>query len=414
MSTCPSAALPVRAPARGTGVQLARRLHLPVTASITLSFLAGSSAPTPLYPVYQAMWRFSSVTLTLVFASYVLVLLGALLVFGRLSDHVGRKPVIVLATLMQVGAMALFATADSVFALFAGRIVQGLATGAAIGAIGAAMLDIDRDRGTIANAVAPALGTALGGFVSGLLVHYLPAPTLLVYEVLTGLYLVQALAILLLPEPGRARPGAWTSLRPQLSVPANVRPALRAAVPVLVAGWAMAGFYASLGPALVHRAFGFDASLGGGIALFLLAGSAGAAVLLLQALAPERMLRLGAHGLSIGTAIVLWALAQRSLAVFVVGAIVAGVGFGAGFQGGVRTVLASAAPAQRAAVLSVLFVVAYVAMGLPAVVAGWLTARTGNLPAVADGFGGAVLVLALLAWRAAGRSTPAAADRILE
>src|SRR6478609_3804511 len=133
MSTCPSATLPARSTGTSLSAKLACRLRLPVTASITLSFLAGSSAPTPLYPIYQAMWHFSSATLTLVFASYVLVLLGALLVFGRLSDHVGRKPVIVLATLMQVGAMALFATAGDVFALFAGRIVQGLATGAAIG-----------------------------------------------------------------------------------------------------------------------------------------------------------------------------------------------------------------------------------------------------------------------------------------
>jgi MFS family permease len=310
--------------------------------------------------------------------------------------------------------MWLFASAGSVFALFAGRIVQGLATGAAIGAIGAAMLDIDRDRGTVANAVAPALGTALGGFGSGLLVHYLPAPALLVYEVLTALYLLQAFAILLLPEPGRTRPGVWSSLRPQLAVPASVRAALRAAVPVLVAGWAMAGFYASLGPALVNRVFGFDASLGGGMALFLLAGSAGVAVFALQALPPERLVRLGAQSLSIGSSIVLWALVQHSFILFVLGTIVAGVGFGTGFQGGARTVLTNATPAQRAGVLSVLFVVAYVAMGLPAVIAGWATARTGNLSAVAYGFGAAVLALALLAWHVAAASGRNAAGRLPE
>jgi MFS family permease len=401
MNSCPPAAIAARVPARPAGLRLPSRLHLPLTASITLSFLAGSSAPTPLYPIYQAMWHFSSVTLTLVFASYVLVLLAALLVFGRLSDHVGRKPVIVFATLMQVVAMALFATADGVVALFAGRVVQGVATGAALGAIGAAMLEIDAARGTIANSVAPPLGTALGGFISGILVHFLPAPTLLVYVVLSALYLLQAAAILAMPEPGRARPGAWQSLRPQLAVPANVRPALRAALPVLVAGWTMAGFYASLGPALVHRVFGYDASLGGGIALFLLAGSAGAAVMLLRGLAPERLLRLGAHSLAAGSAIVLAALVEHSLAAFVLGAIVAGAGFGTGFQGGVRTVVVAATPAQRAAVLSVVFVAAYLAMGLPAVAAGWLTARTGNLSGVADGLGAAVIVLALLASRAA-------------
>jgi hypothetical protein len=389
-----------------------RSYRLVLTASITLSFLAGSSAPTPLYPVYQAMWGFSSVTLTLIFASYVLVLLAALLVFGRLSDHVGRKRVIVGATLLQVGAMALFATAPGVAALFAGRIVQGLATGAALGAVGAAMLDIDRDRGTLANAVAPALGTAAGGFLSGLLVHWLPAPTELVYAVLGVVYLLQIVGIGLLPEPGQRRSGAWASLLPQLAAPAASRATLRAAIPVMVAGWAMAGFYASLGPAVVHRVFGFDASLGGGVALFLLAGSAGAMVFLLRATDPRRLMQLGAVALASGSAGVASALVLRSPALFGLAALVAGAGFGMGFQGSIRSVLATANAAQRAGVLSVLFVVAYVAMGLPAVIAGWAVVRTGNLQAVALAFAGSVLALAVVAWQSArGREERAPATR---
>ena len=136
--------------------------------------------------------------------------------------------------------------------------------------------------------------------------------------------------------------------------------------------------------------------------------------MLLQALAPERMVMLGAQALTIGASIVLWALVQRSLVGFVLGAIVAGVGFGTGFQGGVRTVLANATPSERAGVLSVLFVVAYVAMGLPAVIAGWSTARTGDLSAVAYGFGAAVLALALLAWHVAAASSSNANLRVLE
>jgi MFS family permease len=393
MPSSPSTRLPFTAGSVGP------RHRLLLTASITLSFLAGSSAPTPLYPVYQAMWGFSSATLALVFASYVLVLLAGLLVFGRLSDHVGRKRVIVASTLVQVGAMALFATAPGVAALFAGRIVQGLATGAALGAVGAAMLDIDRDRGTVANSVAPALGTAFGSAGSGLLVHYLPAPTELVYVILTAVYLLQALGIGLLPESGQRRSGAWSSLRPQLAAPATSRASLRVAIPVLVAGWAMAGFYASLGPNVVHRVFGFDASLAGGIALFLLAGSAGLAVFLLRATDPQRLITLGAAALAVGSAGVAAALVVHSPLAFAVAALVAGAGFGMGFQGGIRTVLATAGVAQRAGLLSLLFVVAYVALGLPAVLAGWMSVRSGNLVAVAVVFAGFVLALALLAWR---------------
>jgi hypothetical protein len=374
------------------------RHRLLLTASVTLSFLAGSSAPTPLYPVYQAMWGFSSATLTLVFASYVLVLLAGLLVFGRLSDHVGRKRVIVGATLVQVAAMALFATAPDVAALFAGRIVQGLATGAALGAVGAAMLDIDRDRGTVANAVAPALGTAFGSFASGVLVHYLPAPTELVYALLMAVYVLQAVGVARLPESGPRRSGAWASLRPQLAAPSSSRASLRAAIPVLVAGWAMAGFYASLGPSVVHGVFGFDASLAGGVTLFLLAGSAAAAVFLMRATDAQRLMQAGAGALAIGSAGISWALVLHSPLAFALAALVAGAGFGMGFQGGIRTVLATASVAQRAGLLSLLFVVAYVAMGLPAVVAGWVAVRTGNLVVVAVSFAAVVLALALLAW----------------
>src|SRR5712675_2571926 len=150
-------------------------------ASITVSFLAGSSAPTPLYPLYQAEWGFSPVAVTFVFGIYAIGVLGALLVAGRLSDYVGRRPVLIVATAVQAGTMFLFAFADGLSTLIAARVIQGLSTGAAISAVGAGMMDVDKVRGAVANSVAPATGTALGGVLAGLMVHYLPAPTHLVY-----------------------------------------------------------------------------------------------------------------------------------------------------------------------------------------------------------------------------------------
>ena len=245
-----------------------------------------------------------------------------------------------------------------------------------------------------------------------------PAPTQLVYGVLAAVYLAQGLGIALLPEPGQRRPGAWASLRPQLATPAAARGPLRTAVPILVAGWALAGFYASLGPGLVHRVFGVDASLGGGFALFLLAGSAGVAVLVLRDLAAQRLMRFGAAALATGTAGLLLALASHSGGAFLVAAVVAGIGFGTGFQGGVRSVLEASPAAQRAGVLSVVFLVSYVAMGLPALVAGIVVARTGNLPATGLGLASVVLVLALVALRGlrapVSAALPRALARILE
>ena len=226
---CPAAVLPASLPPLADAGT--RRRHFFLLASVTLSFLAGSSAPTPLYPVYQAMWGFAPLTVAAIFASYAVVLLGALLVLGRLSDHVGRRPVIVIAALLQAGAMVVFASAQDTSALFLARIVQGFATGAAIAAIGAAMLDLDRQRGTLANAVAPALGTATGAVLSGVLVHWLPQPTHLVYWVLGATYLLQAAGIAAMPEPGRLMPGALASLRPRFGASPQALAALRIAAP---------------------------------------------------------------------------------------------------------------------------------------------------------------------------------------
>src|SRR5262245_8166984 len=184
--TQPIAVFPARLPrARARpAARLSDRAAFALQVSIVLFFIAGSSAPTPLYAVYQAAWGFSPITITVVFGVYALAVLAALLVFGSLSDHIGRRPVLLVTTLVQVVAMAIFATAHDVAALAAARVVQGLATGAAAGAVGAGMLDLDRARGTIANAVGPMVGTATGALLSGLMVVFLPAPTKLVYLLL--------------------------------------------------------------------------------------------------------------------------------------------------------------------------------------------------------------------------------------
>jgi MFS family permease len=112
--------------------------------------------------VFQAEWGFSPITITVVFGVYALAVLAALLTVGKLSDHIGRRPVLIAALITQIVALTVFATAGDVTALMLARIVQGLSTGAAVGALGAGLLDIDRVKGTVANGVAPVAGTATG------------------------------------------------------------------------------------------------------------------------------------------------------------------------------------------------------------------------------------------------------------
>jgi predicted MFS family arabinose efflux permease len=363
-------------------------------ASITVSLLAGSSAPTPLYPLYQAMWGFSPVILTIVFGIYALAVLAALLVAGRLSDHLGRRPVLIVAAAGQALVMLLFATAESVTGLLIARIVQGLITGAAIGAVGAAMIDVDKSRGAVANAVAPPFGTALGALMGGIFLQYLPEPTHLVYAALAAVYIVQALGLRFIRDSIAPQPGVLASLKPRLNLPRATREPLLLAVPILLSVWALGGFYGSLGPTLIRGMLHSASPMLGGLALFVLAASAGISVLLLHRRTPREMVTLGAGALFAGVALTMFALPRSAITLFFVGTAVAGVGFGTGFQGAVRSVIQSAAPHERAGTLSIVFIISYLAMGVPAVAAGFLLAQHVSIISVAQIFCAVLMALA--------------------
>ena len=388
----------VAAQGRATNArQLSPAASFFLLASITVSFLAGSSAPTPLYPLYMAQWGLSPITVTVIFGVYAAAVLLALLVAGRLSDHLGRRPVLLVATVVQVLTMALFATATSVTGLLIARILQGLTTGAAIGAVGAAMIDLDKSRGTFANAVAPPFGTALGGILAGVLVQYLPGPTVLVYGVLGVIFFLQALGIAHMAEPISPRAGVLASLKPQFNLPRAARERLLLAVPVLVALWALGGFYAALGPMLIRGMMGSNSPLLGGLALFVLAASGGASVLLLQRREPSEVMTFGSIALFVGAALAAVSVVNGAVTAFFLAAAVGGIGFGAGFQGAIRTVVPYAAPHERAGVLSIIFVISYISMGLPAVIAGWMIARHGDMIGTAQIFCAVVMALAFTA-----------------
>jgi predicted MFS family arabinose efflux permease len=378
------------------GPHLSPTASFNLLASITLAFLAGSSAPTPLYPLYQSLWGLSPVMITIVFGVYALAVLAGLLLAGRLSDHVGRRPVLIAATLAQALTMVLFATAASAAGLVLARTLQGLITGAALSAVGAAMIDMNKSRGTAANAVAPAFGSAAGGIVAGFFVQFLPAPMHLVYVALAAVFVLQAVGLKFMKEPIAPIPGAWSSLRPQFALPSAARGPLLLAVPVLIAVWALGGLYASLGPMLVRGMLDSNAPLLGGLALFVLAASGGIAVLLLQQLEPRKMMALGAASLLAGAGLTVLALTRSEVALFFLGTAIAGVGFGTGFQGAVRTVVSVAAPHERAGTLSIIFIVSYIALGVPAIIAGSMV-RHVSLLATAQVFGLVVMALAAVA-----------------
>ena len=383
--------------ARPAGWRLSGRPAMYLLASLIVSLLAASAAPTPLYAIYQADWGFTPITTTIVFGVYAVAVLAALLTLGRLSDYVGRRPVLLAALAVQAASLLVFAAADGVPELLAARIIQGLSTGAALGAIGAGMLDIDRERGALANAAAPGMGTGSGALLSALAVRYLPAPTHLIYLALLGVLAVQALGVAVMRESVTRSPGVASALVPEIRLPRTVRAHVLTAAPVLFAVWALAGLYAALGPALVRALTGSASEVLGGLSLTLLAATAVAAVLLLRDAAAHAVMITGIVALIVGVAITLLALTVKSPALFFAGTAVSGVGFGSGFQGGIRTVVPRAAAHERAGVLSLLFIISYLGLGLPAVAAGFRIVHGGGLVGTARDYGAAVVLLALIA-----------------
>jgi MFS family permease len=364
----------------------------------TLMIAAG--APSPLYGVYQSIWHFSAVTLTAVFAVYAVALLAAFLVAGRLSDHLGRKPVIVVALFIEVAAMACFAAADSTGWLYAARVVQGIATGTATGAISAALVDLaprqNSQLAPLVNSAAPTLGLAAGALGSSLLVQYGPAPMRLVFWLLIAAFAAGIAGTLSIAEPGQRRPGALASLRPQVGVPRPARRAFAAGVPALAAGWALGGLYLALGPSLAAELLHSANPVAGGAVIFLLTGVGAAASIVCRGWNPPTAMGVGCLLLAVGVGGTVAAIAAGSAAGFFAGAAFAGIGFGLAFLGVFRTLVALAPPAGRAGLITAIYIVSYLAFSLPVIAAGIVVSHVG-LRDTAQVYGLAVAALDVLA-----------------
>jgi MFS family permease len=346
--------------------------YILVAAVIGLALFA-SATPSPLYGIYRDLWGFSQVVLTLVYATYAFGVLVALLLAGRLSDEVGRRPVLLVSLGTLIATSVLFMLADSVAWLFVARGLQGLATGLALGAASAALLDLHPRRDPsgvgLTNGVASAGGLGLGILVSAALVQLLPAPRVLPYVVLFVLFAVAFVGALLMPEPvaDRSRP-RLTPQRP--SVPLSVRRPFMLAGLAVLSSWSVGGLFLSLGPQLSAVLFDTTNHLVTGISIFVLAACGSLAQLAFGRRAPWAGAAGGSVALAAGTAIIVAAASTDSAALLLVGSVIGGAGFGLAFLGALRALSAAIPPDHRAAVMSAFYVVAYMSLSIPAVLAG--------------------------------------------
>jgi MFS family permease len=377
-----------------------RSLGFWVLAATLVVFFAASSVPTPLYVVYQQKWHFSAITLTLIFAVYAAALLLTLLTAGGLSDYLGRRRVLAGALVVELLSMVAFVAADGVGWLLVARAVQGVATGAAAGALSAGVADLTPpERPALAAAVntaAPTTGIAVGAVTSGALVQYAPAPRVLVFVTLIVLFSALLVALAVVPETVARRPGSLRSLQPRASVPVAARRTFRAMAPVLIATWAVGGLVLSLGPSLAAGVFGITNHLVGGLVVTAVAGLGATGAVLTRSWAPHSTMLHGAFVLVAGVGLVLGSLATEWTGLFFAGLVVSGWGFGTSFVGAFGAVAAIATPQQRAELFASLYVVSYLAFGGSAVLAGFAVPSFG-LRETATVYGAAVIALSLVA-----------------
>jgi MFS family permease len=380
-----------------TRPQLGARTSFAVASAVIGLALFASATPSPIYALYQERWHFSTPVLTLVYAVYCFGVLAALLLVGRISDDVGRRPVLAASLGGLFAAGVLFTLAHSVGWLFAARALQGVTTGAALGAAGAAMLDLhprrDGARTGLINGVVSAGGIGVGALVASLLVQYAPDPLVtpfVVLLVLVGLTLALTLA---LPEPvaERTRP----RLRPQRPrVPAETRRAFTLAGLAVLSSWSIGGLYLALGPSLVGELLHTTNRLAGGASVLALTIPAAVAQLVWHRLEPRRAASIGSAVLGVGMALTGASLSTGSAELFLAATVITGGGFGLAFLGALRSLMQVVPEENRAEVMSAFYVVAYLSISLPAVAAGLAAPGLGLEPTFRI-FSGAVAVLAI-------------------
>ncbi|EAP99075.1 Major facilitator superfamily protein [Janibacter sp. HTCC2649] len=389
---------PVVSPTRASSSRrLGRGAGFTLALTSVVALMVGASAPSPFYPVLQAEIGFSAGTMTTIFGVYALALLATLLVTGSLSDHIGRRPVLAAGFVVLAGSMVGFWHADSVTTLLISRAVQGLAAGLLMSTMTAAVADLEPASrpglGATLNSVTPLFGLAAGALIGGAVLDSSPVSALtIVFATLTVVYLVMALGALALPETSPRHEGWRRSLRPRVGIPAPARPAFRRSAPALFAGWATGGLYLSLGAPIVGQLLGGRSHFVQGSVVAVLTGTGALSSFLFRNRTPRQITIYGTTMLALGTALTLVALHAESLTGFLLAAVVAGSGFGTSFLGIMRSISNTVGPDQRGELFSSVFVVSYLAFGLPAVAAGFAAPRLG-LETTATIYGLVVVVL---------------------
>ena len=382
------------------------------TAYAFVATMLGTTLPTPLYPTYQKQLDFGPLTVTIVFATYAVGVLTALLAFGRASDTIGRRPTLLAGLAAALLSSVIFLAAAPVHAhtgglslLLIARFLSGLSAGVFTGTATAALTDFageHKTRATVVAAVANIGGLGLGPLVAGALAKGVPHPLATPYALHLALIVLALTVVLRMPEPVEVRRPRRLIMQ-RLGVPGSVRTIFVSAGTAGFAGFAVLGFFTAITPATLSL-LGHHNPLLTGVVVFVVFAASAVGQLVSIRLAAKPALLAGTALLIAGTAVIGLGIGEKVLAVLILGGVVAGLGQGCSFRAALGAIVGASPGEQRAAVSSSFFAVCYVGISLPVVGIGASSDAIG-LHKTAVIFAVAIAVLSAIALGSLVRTT---------
>lgn len=366
----------------------------------TVALMVAASAPSPFYPRIAEQLGLLPVATTLVFAIYAFTMLAALLFTGAVSDAAGRRPVVTVGSVLLAVSLVLFWQSGSLTMLLVARALQGLAAGLLIPTLSAMMVDFASpqkpDAAALWNTVAAMTGLGVGAIAAAAALDLMADPSGAVFGSLAAVFALIAALVWLTPKPSRPVRRTVAPIISRLSVPNYLRSLFTAAVPAIIAGWATNGLFLALGATVVKSEFGATTHAQQGVTILLFAASGVLASAALHRRSSRVLSVYGTSALGIGTALSLGTLALHSFPAYLLTVAVMGTGFGTAFMGVLQTLMPRIDPAERAAVMAVIYTVSYLAFGVPTIIAGLLVPLL-SLQGAMSAVGVTIVILCVLA-----------------
>jgi MFS family permease len=381
---------------------------MPFIAAVSalVSVFAAVGTTVPLFNIYRAEEGFTNADISLTVVAYSAATLSTLLVLGRTSNHVGRRPATFVSLGLLIVGCLLLLTVHDIGMLIAGRLLMGFGAGLASSSLAAYIVDTAPARPTwlasVASSQTVMFGLAVGAIASGALVQYGPWPRDLIYLVAIGALLISAALVAISPDTVTPSPGVWHSMRPHVRVPVRIRHLLPVATAVFLATWATGAFYQAFVPALVENQLHTENSLVLGLVFAAYMGSSALGAPLGGRFSPAAAQRIGMIAFLAGWIGLITAITTGALALFITATIVAGAAQGIAISAAIRGLLDGSTLADRAPIFAVIYLLSYSGAAIPSLISAQLS-NVFSLPLIALGYG-ALATLATLFTAVAARN----------